>query len=264
MMFTTHFKMTRQPFLERTPVEHLHSDERVREGLARLEYFAQAGTAALLTGPTGAGKSSLVKLFLHGLSRHRFQSLYIDLGSVGAGGLLRLLVYGLGETPKRGKERLFMQILDKVASSDRTTLVVIDEAHLLEPQALTDLRLLTSSGLEDETHLKILLSGQERLRDELKSAQLADLVHRIDVRVHLSALAREQTATYIDFQMRQAGASAKVFETDAKNLIHDYASGLPRQVNNIATASLLRAAGDNLQKIDGELVNQVMNELQIP
>ena len=157
-----------------------------------------------------------------------------------------------------------MQILDKVASSDRTTLVVIDEAHLLEPQALTDLRLLTSSGLEDETHLKILLSGQERLRDELKSAQLADLVHRIHVRVHLSALAREQTATYIDFQMRQAGASTRVFETEAKNLIHDYASGLPRQVNNIATASLLRAAGDNLQKIDGELVNQVMSELQIP
>jgi general secretion pathway protein A len=263
-MFTTHFKLSRQPFLERTPVEHLQRDERVREGLARLEYFAQAGTAALLTGPTGAGKSSLVKLFLHGLSRHRFRPLYLDLGSVGAGALLRLLVTALGETPRRGKERLFLQILEATSNSDTTTLLLVDEAHLLEPQALTDLRLLMSSGLEDHTHLKILLCGQERLRDELKRAHHADLVHRIHVRYHIGPLSREQTSSYIDSQMRQAGGSDKVFEPEAKDLIHDYASGLPRQINNIATASLLRAAGDNVQKIDATLVNRIMAEFQLP
>ncbi len=263
-MFTTHFKLSRQPFLERTPVEHLQRDERVREGLARLEYFAQAGTAALLTGPTGAGKSSLVKLFLHGLSRHRFRPLYLDLGSVGAGGLLRLLVTALGETPRRGKERLFLQILAATSNSDTTTLLLIDEAHLLEPQALTDLRLLMSSGLEDQTHLKILLCGQERLRDELKRAHHADLVHRIHVRYHIGPLSREQTSSYVDSQMCQAGGSDKVFEPEAKDLIHDYASGLPRQINNIATASLLRAAGDNVQKIDAALVNRIMSEFQLP
>jgi general secretion pathway protein A len=263
-MFTSHFKLTRQPFLERTPVEHLQRDERVREGLARLEYFAQAGTAALLTGPTGAGKSSLVKLFLHGLSRHRFRPIYLDLGSVGAGGLLRLLVTALGETPRRGKERLFLQILATTSNSDLTTLLLVDEAHLLEPQALTDLRLLMSSGLEDQIHLKILLCGQERLRDELKRAHHADLVHRIYVRYHIGPLTREQTSSYIDYQMLQAGASAKVFEPEAKDLIHDYASGLPRQINNIATAGLLRAAGDNLQKVDAPLVNHIMTEFQLP
>lgn len=264
-MFTTHFKLNRQPFLERTPVEHLQRDERVREGLARLEYFAQAGTAALLTGPTGAGKSSLVKLFLHTLSRHRFRPLYLDLGSVGAGALLRLLVTALGETPRRGKERLFLQILAATSNSDLTTLLLIDEAHLLEPQALTDLRLLMSSGLEDQTRLKILLCGQDRLRDELKRAHHADLVHRIHVRYHIGPLTREQTSSYVDYQMLQAGASTtKVFEPEAKDLIHDYASGLPRQINNIATACLLRAAGDNVQKIDAALVNRIMTEFQLP
>jgi general secretion pathway protein A len=263
-MFTAHFKLSWQPFLERTPVEHLQHDERVREGLARLEYFAQAGTAALLTGPTGAGKSSLIKLFLHGLSRHRFRPVYLDLGSVGAGGLLRLLVTALGETPRRGKERLFLQILDSTSSSETTTLLLVDEAHLLEPQALTDLRLLMSSGLEDQTHLKILLCGQERLRDELKRAHHADLVHRIHVRYHIGPLTREQSSGYIDYQMLQAGASAKVFESEAKDRIHDYASGLPRQINNIATACLLRAAGDNLQKVDAALVNRIMAEFQLP
>jgi len=121
-----------------------------------------------------------------------------------------------------------------------------------------------SSGLEDQTHLKILLCGQERLRDELKRAHHADLVHRIHVRYHIGPLSREQTSSYIDYQMLQAGASAKVFESEAKDLIHDYASGLPRQINNITTACLLRAAGDNVQKIDATLVNRIMTEFQLP
>lgn len=263
-MFTAHFKLDRQPFLERTPAEHLQRDERFREGLARLDYFANAAAVALLCGPTGVGKSSLLKLFIDGLSRHRFRPVYVDLTHVTAGGFLRLLVRRLGETPQWGKERLFQQVLDKTAASELTTLICIDDAHLLEAQALTDLRLLVSAGLDDLTHLKILLCGQDRLRDLLKQTQLADLVNRIQVRYHLNGLAREHSRAYIDFHMQNAGASTKVFEPEAKDLIHDYASGIPRQVNNIATGCLIKAAAENAQKIDAELVNRVMAEFEIP
>jgi general secretion pathway protein A len=264
-MFTSHFKMASQPFLERTPVEKTLRDERVQEGLARLEYFAQAGSLALLTGPTGVGKSSLIQLFLHALSRHLYQPLYLDLTPVGATGLLKLLVTRLGETPKRGKERLFLQILEKTEQTDLTTLLIIDEAHLLEPQALTDLRILASSALDgDRERLKILLSGQEPLRDQLKRSSHSDLLHRIRVRYHLPPLTREQSASYLDSQMRTAGASLKVFEPEAKDLIHDYASGLPRQINNIATACLITAAAENLQKIGADLVNRTMADFRLP
>jgi general secretion pathway protein A len=264
-MFTSHFKMSTQPFLERTPVEKTLRDERVQEGLARLDAFAQNGSLALLTGPTGAGKSSLLQLFLHSLSRHLFQPLYLDLTPVSTTGLLKLLVTRLGETPKRGKERLFLQILDKTQKTDLTTLLIIDEAHLLEPQTLTDLRILATSALDDHRErLKILLSGQEPLRQQLRKSSHADLLHRIRIRYHLPPLSREQTASYIDAQMRSAGASSKVFEPEAKQLVHDYASGLPRQINNIATACLIAAAAENLQKVDGDLVNRTMADFRLP
>ena len=141
---------------------------------------------------------------------------------------------------------------------------MIDEAHLIQPEALTDLRLLVSSLGEQEPTLKMVLSAQETLRDQLKRACHADLVHRISVRYHMPNMSPEQTASYIDHHMKTAGASEKVFEPEAKSLIHDYAGGLARQVNNVATACLINAATANLQKINEPLVNQTMAEFQLP
>jgi general secretion pathway protein A len=112
--------------------------------------------------------------------------------------------------------------------------------------------------------LKILLSGQEPLREQLKSAAYADLVHRISVRYHVPPLTREQTASYIDFHMKAAGASERVFDQEAKYLIHDYASGIPRQINSKASACLLNAASKNVQKITDSLVNETMSEFHLP
>ncbi len=263
-MFTTHFKMTTQPFLENTPAQHVLKDERVTEGLARLQYLATYGTLALLSGPTGVGKSSLIKLFLSSLSGNSFQPAYVYLTHVGGNGLLKLIVSALGETPRHGKDRLFLQILNKAQQSEPTTLLVLDEAHLIGPESLTDLRLLVSSLAEDRPRLKMVLSGQESLRDQLKRSCHAALVHRISVRYHISPMSSQQTAAYIDHHMTTAGAGPKVFEPEAKALIHDYAGGLARQVNNIATACLINAAAANLQKIDEPLVNQTIAELQLP
>jgi len=162
------------------------------------------------------------------------------------------------------KDRVFLQILDKVRQSETTTLLVLDEAHLIEPQALIDLRLLVSSILEDQPTLKIVLSGQETLRDQLKQSTHADLLHRISVRYHIPTMTRPQTIAYLDHHMAQAGASNKVFDDEAKALIHDYANGLPRQINNIATACLINAATQNLQKINEPLVNDTMAEFRLP
>jgi general secretion pathway protein A len=263
-MFTTHFKMTAHPFLESLPADRFLKDERITQGLARLEYLATAGRLALVTGPTGVGKSSLIKLFIASLSRNRYQPVYVYLTHVGANGLLKLIVAAMGEAPKHSKDRLFLQILDKARRSEPTTLLVLDEAHLVEPRTLIDLRLLVSSVLEDGPPLKIVLSGQEALRDQLKRSSHADLVHRISVRYHLPPMTRAQTAAYIDHHLKNAGGSERIFDTEAKGLIHDYASGLPRQINNIATACLINAAARNLQKISDHLVNETMAEFHLP
>ncbi len=50
-----------------------------------------------------------------------------------------------GEKPQMGKDRMLLQILERINQYDKCTLLIIDEAHLIAPQTLTDLRLLISS-----------------------------------------------------------------------------------------------------------------------
>jgi general secretion pathway protein A len=84
------------------------------------------------------------------------------------------------------------------------------------------------------------------------------------VRYHVPPLTPDQTVAYIDFQVHQAGGSEKIFEEEAKTLLHDYSSGVPRQINNMATACLINAATKNLQKITANLVNETMPEFHLP
>jgi general secretion pathway protein A len=263
-MFLNHFKMNGHPFQERPPVEWILMDNHISQALARLDYFAQQGTLALVIGQTGVGKSTLLRLFIQNLSKNRYRPLYLHFTGVTSFSLLRLVVTQLGETPKRGKDNLFLQILERTAKGDLTTLLIIDEAHLIDPLALTDLRLLVSSALDTDLPVKILLSGQEPLARLLARASLTDLANRITVRCHLCPLTKDETSSYIDSRMRSAGTSEKVFEPEAKSLIHDYASGIPRQINNIATACLLNAAAKNLHKINEPLVTDTMAEFRLP
>jgi general secretion pathway protein A len=168
----------------------------------------------------------------------------------------------LGEPPRRGKERLFEQILERAARAESKLLLILDEAHLLDGETLTDLRLLVSSAI-DAVPLKILLVGQETLRATLKQSQHQALLNRIHVHYRLKPFTKEQTGRYIDIQMKQAGAPEDVFDHSVKELIHDFTGGLPRAINNLSTACLLQATARNVQRIDETLFHQASSEFQL-
>jgi general secretion pathway protein A len=263
-MFLTHFKLTSQPFAERIAAEALWQDDRMRQGVARLRYLAEQATVGLLTGASGVGKSAVLKRFIHELPRPQHQPVYLHLTRLPSAAVLKLIVSQLGEVPRRGKERLFEQILEKARQLEGTLVLILDEAHLLDGDTLTDIRLLISSALDDAPPLKIVFAGQEPLRNTLRQSQHAALLNRIAVRHHLAPLTKTETATYIDFQVKRAGGSEKLFEAAAKELIHDFSGGVPRQINNLATACLVQAMADNTSRVNEAVVRQTLNEFTLP
>ena len=262
-MFLNHFALTDHPFAEKPPIEWLLRDERIDQALARLKFFEDQGEIALIIGQTGLGKSSLLRLFIHQLPQNRYHPVYLHLTPLNANAFLRLIVTKLGEKPLMGKDRMLLQILERIHINDKCTLFIIDEAHLIDPKILTDLRLLISS-IDQEVSLKIILCGQENLSQILKRSCYADLVHRITLHFVMHPLSKDKTAAYIDYRISKAGASPKIFETEAKDLIHDYTGGVPRQINNVATACLINAAAKNLKQIFEPLVNETMAEFSLP
>jgi general secretion pathway protein A len=262
-MFLNHFSFAAHPFAEKPPIQWIQKDPRIEQAMARLKFFEHQGAMALILGHTGVGKSSLLRLFIDQLPQNRYHPLYLHLTSISANAFLRIIVTRLGEKPKMGKDRMLLQILDRIGQNEKCTLFIIDEAHLVDPQTLTDLRLLISC-MDENISLKIILCGQDSLKHLLKRASHADLLGRITLRFSLHALSKDQTRAYIDNRITLAGGTVKIFDPQAKDLVHDYTGGLPRQINNVATACLLNAASRNIKIIDEQLVNETMNELHLP
>lgn len=262
-MFLNHFALSTHPFTENPPIEWLLRDEHIDQALARLKFFEQQGAVALIIGHTGLGKSSLLRLFIHELPQNRYNPVYLHFTPVNANAFLRIIVTKLGEKPKMGKDRMMLQILERINQNDKCTLLIIDEAHLLEPQTLTDLRLLISS-IEEDISLKIILCGQQNLSQILKRSSHADMAHRITLQFIMRSLSKGKTSAYIDHRIIKAGGMEKIFEPEAKDLIHDYTGGVPRQINNVATACLINAAARDLKQITETLVNETMTEFCLP
>ncbi len=173
-------------------------ESNIGSGRARSGHRAlRSGDVGLITGPSGVGKSALLQRFIHDLPRPQYHPAYMHLTHLPAAGLLKLVAASLGEVPRRGKDRLFEQILEKARRLERALLLILDEAHLLGAEALTDIRLLVSSALDDRPPLRVVLVGQESLRQTLRQSQHAALLNRIAVRHHLVPLTKPETATYM-------------------------------------------------------------------
>jgi general secretion pathway protein A len=262
-MFAQAFHLNALPFEDHIGADQIHDDERFTQALDRLQYFAEHGLVALLTGPTGVGKSCLVKRFLHALPAHRYQPLYLHLSRVDAAAMLRMIVAALGEKPSLGRDRLFRQILDRTREAERPAMLVIDDAHLLNEAILTDLRLLVSAPSSAPPSLKVLLCGQPPLSKLLARASLADLLNRICVRCSLRPLSKDQTVAYIDRRLKAVGGAETLFETASKHLIHEHTGGIPRAINNLATTCLIHAASKQLKRIQEALVVEAAAELRL-
>ncbi len=262
-MFFQSFNLNAHPFAETPDNAVLLCDQRFEQAVARLQFFNQCADLAIVLGHTGSGKSSLLRLYMSTLPKNQFNPIYLHLTLVNPNALLRLIVNALGEKPKMGKDRLFLQLIDKIRSTDAHTLLIIDEAHLLADQALTDLRLLISSGIDTRLALKIILCGQMPLAAQLKRSHHADLLNRVGVQVRLTSLSKSQTCAYIDHRINCVGGTNAVFDNDAKQLIHDFSGGICRQINNIATACLIQANAINCKQVNTDIVHQAISELNM-
>jgi general secretion pathway protein A len=264
MMYLKQFQFRTAPFSEHAAAGALWQDKRMKEGLARLEFLLTMGELGLITGPSGVGKSALIKRFLSGLTSSQCEAVYCHLTHLPSSGLLKLIAAQMGEPPRRGKDRVYEQILERAARCEGTLLLILDEAHLLTSEALTDLRLLISSALDVGPPLKLLLVGQDSLRGTIKRAQHADLLNRVSMRYQLRPLRKEQTAAYLDYQISQAGGDVKIFGAEVKDLLHDFTGGLPRAINNLSIACLLQATALDVARVDEDVFRQAASEFQLP
>jgi type II secretory pathway predicted ATPase ExeA len=256
---------SKMPFGKQLAPSMLHRHAAHGEAVARITWTISEHALGVITGEVGVGKTVALRSALASLDASRHTVIYLPNPSVGVRGINHAIVAALGGIPKTHHATLVPQAMDALATEQaergRTPVLVIDEAHMLDPRQLEAIRMLTNHDYDSRSHLACLLIGQPTLRRRVKLGILAALDQRIALRYAMPGMTDQETAAYLRHHIALAGRSDTLFSDDAAALIHTTARGLPRAVNNLAIQSLIAAYADGKNIVDEATAHIAVTEV---
>jgi general secretion pathway protein A len=247
-----HFGFTRPPFGRSTPKEALLRHRGFEEARKRLLFTVELESIALLLSEPGCGKSLLLGEVADELREQEFAVHYLAHTTVGPFGLVNVLSRKAGLAPRRSRGETALALAEKLLADEARHLLVLDEAHRLPDDTLEDVRLLTIGDFDRQSPFVLLLAGQSSLDDRLAEPTHHALDQRITTFARLLPLSAEETGQYLATRIRAAGADRPVFEDGAVEAVFDATGGVPRRINNLATATLVVAAARNRRLVSAQ------------
>nr|WP_247664809.1 AAA family ATPase [Pseudoalteromonas sp. MMG010] len=258
--------MHEKPFSISPNPHYLFLSERHKEALAHLTYgLGEDGGFVLLTGEVGTGKTTLTRSMLEKLPENT-QTAMIHNPALSQVELLGSICDELGidydeqSTSLKVLTNTIKQYLEKNNAAGIHTLLIIDEAQLLAPDVLEQLRLLTNIETNHKKLLQIVLVGQPELQLLLKRNELRQLAQRITARYHLLALTQGQTISYIQHRLFIAGSEKGLFTLEAMKTVHELTQGVPRLINLVCERALVSAFSKQTLIIESDIVQLAAKE----
>jgi type II secretory pathway predicted ATPase ExeA len=253
------------PFRKDLPVGALLRYAQLEELHTYLSFVAEEGSIGLVTGDVGVGKSTAVRAFLATLDDRRYHVCYVG-NTDATRSVLRQLAwsFGMRATHLQGdlKDEVHQRIGDLWKDHEKRTVLVVDEAQAFGAKALQELRLLTVFLCDSTSPLALVLAGQPALRTQLKTPAHEALDDRIMLRQHLAGLSRTETGDYVRAHLRAVGGADEIFTSEALDLVFQHSRGRPRRINRICIQAVLKGGHKNVKKIDGELLDQVLKDIE--
>jgi general secretion pathway protein A len=267
-MFLDFFGLREQPFGVTPDPRYLYLSPGHREALASLYYGIESnrGFMSLIARP-GMGKTTLLFHLLTKFDRTA-RTAFLFQTQCSSREFMRFLLAEIGiESDSQDFVRMheqFNRCLVQEARAGKRFIVVIDEAQNLDATVLETVRLLSDFETPQAKLLQIILVGQPGLADKLASPSLVQLRQRITSVSGLNPLTREETGRFIDHRLQVAGLTgAKLFSSDAQDLIAQITEGIPRQINNYCFHALSLACAMRKKTVDVGMVHEVHNDLDI-
>lgn len=218
----------------------------------------------VITGEIGSGKTTLVRHLLKRVSPNITTGL-ISNSPQGRHELMQWIMMSLGQ-PFEGDYptlfKKFQDLLNGQYAARRRTILIIDEAQNLEPEALEHLRMLSNINADKHQILQLILVGQPELRDLLLKPQLLQFAQRISSDFHLKPLDESEVTRYIEFRLQAAGAAIPIFTQDASVKIARASGGIPRMINILCDTAMVYGFSESAHTIGSELVEGVIADKQ--
>jgi general secretion pathway protein A len=266
-MYLSFYGLAEKPFATTPDPRFLYLTAGHQEALAHLVYAVQDNTAFLvLTGEVGTGKTSLLQALLTQLDGNTSVAFIVNSG-LSFDGILEYMLeeFGIPSPEASRAQRLIalQRFLIERARMGRRVVLILDEAHLLDPRTLEQIRLLSNFEGPTQKHLHIVLVGQPELKTTLALPELRQLQQRVTLRAVIPPLSSQETREYIRRRLQTAGArDLDLFTEGAISRIAAYAGGIPRIVNVICEHGLLIGYADQRRRLDIDVAERAVRYLE--
>lgn len=268
-MYLNHFGLEKNPFSLTPDPGFLFLTAKHRETLAALLFAVMHRKGFMaMTGDAGTGKTTLIRKLLLSIPADCAQFSVIVNPVLSRSELLEtiLMDFGEQEIPSSKAVRLarLKELLVRATRDGKTSVLVIDEAHLLDGNLAEEVRLFSNFETSEQKLLQIILAGQEELDTVLDLDSMRPVRQRIALRMHIGPLSENEITRYLQNRWTRAGARSPLpFTATAVQLAGQASGGIPRVINVIADAALLNAYGMGLATIDREQIEQVLRDLKL-
>jgi general secretion pathway protein A len=269
-MYKPFYGFQRNPFEISPDPNFYYGTPLHNEAMASLVYGVERRKGFVVTtGEVGTGKSLLVRCLLQWLKKKQIAFGHVFHTRLSPFEFLQYLIADLGLPANGTKAELLIQLNHFLIAQYRrgsTTVLVVDEGHLLDCDVLEEVRLLTNLETVEQKLLQIILVGQPELEQKLDSPGLRQLKQRITFRCRLKPLSHEQTKAYIVHRLQIAGGEShlsSLFPELTVSAIIQHSHGIPRLINTICENALIEGFARQIYTISPEIIHQIAADCRL-
>jgi type II secretory pathway predicted ATPase ExeA len=243
------------PFSPELPGEALLATPRIEQFAWRVEQMVQEGGFALLTGESGTGKSVGLRIVagrLQGLRdvtvgvierpQSKTNDFYREMADIFTVKLPPFNRWG-------GFKALRERWKTHLASSRLRPVLLIDEAQEMNPDVLSELRILSSADLDTTSLLTVVLAGDGRLSELLRQEVLVPLGTRIRTRLVMETASRDELLELLRHALEKAG-NATLMTAELIDALVDHSAGNYRLLMTMGGELLCYGTRHELGQLD--------------
>lgn len=268
-IYNAYFGFTENPFNISPDPEFLYRSPQHEEALANLIYGVRSRKGFIvLTGEVGTGKTTMLECLRDYLDSQRVEFAFIFNSRLTPEQFFEMMAFDF-DLPCNRKSKtdvLFAlnTLLLQQAERNRTTVLIVDEAHNLDWDVLEEIRLLGNLETRQGKLLQIILAGQPELDRKLDAPNLRQLKQRIVLRCSLDPLTPEECGAYVASRLARAGMpNQTVFSSEVLEEVYKRSRGIPRLINLLCDNLLVTAFAMEHRAATLEMLDEVCQDLRL-